>query len=272
MTAAVQRAGDEAARPVAIVTGAGRGIGAATARALAGDGWNLVLVDRAADDPAVPYPLATRAELESVAQECGAVPIVADVRTQADLDAAVASALEQYGRLDAAVAAAGVMASGGESWRVPDPVWDAVLGVNLVGVWRLARAAVPAILDRARPRRGRFVAVASVAGMTGMPLLGAYVAAKHGVVGFVRSLAAELGPHGVTANVVSPGSTDTEMLEATASIYGLAGAADFAVHHPSGRLVEPAEVAAMVRWLCSPESSGVTGAVLPVDAGMSAAQ
>ena len=261
-----------AARPVAVVTGAGRGIGAATARALATDGWHLVLVDRAADDPAVPYPLSTRDELEAVAEACGGTALVGDVRSQEDMNAAVAAALDSHGRLDAAVAAAGVMASGGQTWLVPDPVWDAVVDVNLAGVWRLARAALPALLDQPAPRRGRFVAVASVAGMTGMPLLGAYVAAKHGVVGLVRSLAAELGPHGVTANVVSPGSTDTEMLEATAAIYGLAGAADFAVHHPSGRLVEPTEVAALIRWLCSPESSGVTGAVLPVDAGMSAAQ
>lgn len=258
--------------PVAVVTGAGRGIGAATARALAADAWKLVLVDIAADDAAVPYPLATREELEAVADECRATAIVADVRNQAAVDGAIAAAIEAHGGLDAAVAAAGVMASGGETWEVTDDVWDVVLGVNLVGVWRLARAAVPALLARPSPRSGRFVAVASVAGMTGMPLLGAYVAAKHGVVGLVRSLAAELGPHGITANVVSPGSTDTDMLDATASIYGLADAAEFAVHHPSGRLVQPTEVAALIRWLVGPHSSGITGAVVPVDAGMSAAQ
>ena len=257
---------------VALLTGAGRGIGAATARLLAAEGWKLVLVDRAEDDPVVPYPLATRAELEAVAEECGATAVVGDVRSQPDLDGAVATAVRTYGHLDAAVAAAGVMASGGQAWRVTDPVWDVVMGVNLQGVWRLARAAVPALLERPAPRQGRFVAVASVAGMTGMPLLGAYVAAKHGAVGLVRSLAAELGPHGITANVVCPGSTDTDMLDATAAIYGLADAAEFAVHHPAGRLVQPTEVAALVRWLVGPDSSGVTGAVLPVDAGMSAAQ
>ncbi|HEV2368986.1 MAG TPA: mycofactocin-coupled SDR family oxidoreductase, partial [Acidimicrobiales bacterium] len=250
-------------RPVAVVTGAGRGIGAATARLLAEDGWELVLLDRGADDPAIPYPLATRQELEAVAAACKGIAVLGDVREQADLDAAVTTAVDTFGGLDAAVSAAGVMGSGGEAWRVPDATWDAVVGVNLEGVWRLARAAVPSLLARDEPRQGRFVAVASVAGMTGIPLLAAYAAAKHGVVGLVRSLAAELGPHGVTANVVSPGSTDTDMLLATASIYGLTDASEFAVHHPVGRLVRPTEVAGLIRWLVGPDSSGITGAVLP---------
>ncbi|HEX5268542.1 MAG TPA: mycofactocin-coupled SDR family oxidoreductase [Acidimicrobiales bacterium] len=257
---------------MAVVTGAGRGIGAATARALAASGWRVVLVDVAADDPAIPYRLSTRDELEKVAAECEGLAVVGDVRDQADMDRAVGAAVEHYGGLDAAVAAAGVMAGGVPTWSTADETWDALIGVNLQGVWRLARAAVPALLERPEPRQGRFVAVASVAGTTGMPLLGAYVASKHGVLGLIRSLAAELASHGVTANVVSPGSTDTDMLLATADIYGLADPADFAVHHPTGKLVRPDEVAALIRWVASPESSGVTGAVLAVDAGMSAVQ
>ncbi|HET6809596.1 MAG TPA: mycofactocin-coupled SDR family oxidoreductase [Acidimicrobiales bacterium] len=257
---------------VAVVTGAGRGIGAATARTLAGAGWRVVLVDAAADDPAVPYALSTPEDLDAVAAECGGVAVVGDVRRQEDMERAVAAAVETFGGLDAAVAAAGVMAGGVPSWSTADETWDVLMGVNLEGVWRLARAAVPALLDRPEPRQGRVVAVASVAGTTGMPLLGAYVASKHGVLGLVRSMAAELASHGVTANVVSPGSTDTHMLVATADIYGLADPAEFAVHHPTGRLVRPEEVAALIRWVVSPESSGVTGAVLAVDAGMSAVQ
>lgn len=257
---------------VAVITGAGRGIGAATARALAATGWRLVLVDVASDDPAIPYPLSTRAELEGVAEECGGLAVVGDVRRQEDMDRAVGAAVDRFGGLDAAVAAAGVMAGGVPTWSTPEESWAVLMGVNLEGVWRLARAAVPALLERPEPRHGRLVAVASVAGTTGMPLLGAYVASKHGVVGLVRSLAAELAPRGVTANVVSPGSTDTSMLLATAEIYGLADPAEFAVHHPTGRLVRPDEVAALISWVAGPESSGVTGAVLAVDAGMSAAQ
>jgi SDR family mycofactocin-dependent oxidoreductase len=257
--------------PVAVVTGAARGIGAVTARALAAEGWQLVLVDRCADDPALGYPLATRADLDAVVDSCGdAVGVVADVRDQAALDGAVATAVDRFGGLDAAVAAAGCIAGGSPGWEIGDDQWAAMVGVNLEGVWRLARSAVPALLARPAPRRGRFVAVSSSGGTDGLPLLAAYVAAKHGVNGLVRSLAAELGPHGVTANAVAPGSTRTAMLEASAAVYDLASVEGFTEHHLLGRLLEPEEVAALVAWVCGPTSGGVTGAVLPVDAGMTA--
>lgn len=260
--------------PVAVVTGAGRGIGAAAAEALAAVGWRLVLVDRGADDPALAYPLATAAQLEAVAERCGgperAVPVLADVRDQAGLDSAVAVAVERFGGLDAAVAAAGAVVGGPTAWETSDDEWSTMVGVNAEGVWRLARAAVPALLAQPEPRRGRFVAIASTGALVGLPQLSAYAAAKHAVVGLVRSLAVELGPHGVTANAVAPGSTRTAMLDASAAVYDLAHPDDFAAHHALGRLLDPAEVAAAIAWLCSPASSGVTGAVLPVDAGMTA--
>jgi SDR family mycofactocin-dependent oxidoreductase len=264
----------EPADQVALVTGAGRGIGAATAEALSAAGWRLVLVDRGADDPALDYPLPTPADLEAVAERCGgperAVAVLADVRDQAGLDLAVATAVERFGGLDAAVAAAGAVVGGPPAWETSDDEWSAMVGINAEGVWRLARAAVPALLARPEPRRGRFVAIASTGALVGLPQLSAYSAAKHAVVGLVRSLAAELGPHGVTANAVAPGSTRTAMLDASAAVYDLAHPDEFAAHHALGRLLDPAEVAAAVAWLCSPASSGVTGAVLPVDAGMTA--
>lgn len=261
--------------PVAVITGAARGIGAATARLLAAAGWRLVLVDRCADDPALGYPLATPADLDATVAECGgkagtATGVVADVRDQAALDAAVDEAVNRFGGLDAAVAIAGCIAGGTEGWSIPDEVWSTILAVNLEGPWRLAKAAVPALLARPEPRRGRFLAVASAGGAAGLPLLGAYCAAKHGVVGLVRSLAAELGPYGVTANAVAPGSTATAMLEASAPIYGLDGTAEFATHQFLRRLLAPEEPAALLAWLCGPSSSGITGAVLAVDGGMTA--
>jgi SDR family mycofactocin-dependent oxidoreductase len=263
---------------VAVVTGAGRGLGAATALALAGQGWRLLLLDRCANDPGVPYPLASAADLERVAAACRTaageagrvVARVGDVRAQDDLDAAVAAAVEGFGGLDAAVAAAGVLAGGTPAWATSEQVWDLLLDVDLTGVWRLARAAVPALLARSAPREGRFVAVSSAAGLGGLPLLAAYSAAKHGVLGLVRSLAADLAGTGVTANAVCPGSMDTPMLAATADLYGLAGPQAFAGHHLLGRLLDPAEVAAAIAWLCSPAGSGLTGAAVPVDAGMTA--
>jgi SDR family mycofactocin-dependent oxidoreductase len=260
--------------PVAVITGAGRGIGAATARALAGDGWSLVLVDRCEDDPVLRYALATQADLDAVVAACGgserAVGVTADVRDQAGLDAAVGIAVERFGGLDAAVAAAGCITGGWPTWEIPDAAWTTMLGVNLEGVWRLATAAVPALLARPAPRRGRFVAISSTGGTDGLPLLGAYVAAKHGVHGLVRSLAAELGPEGITANAVAPGSTRTAMLDASAAVYDLAGVEEFTRHHLLGRLLDADEVAALVAWVCGPASGGITGAVLPVDAGMTA--
>ena len=256
--------------PVAVITGAARGIGAATAARLAAAGWRLVLVDRAGDDPALPYHLATRADLDAVARACDGIAVVADVRDQPALTRAVGLAVDRFGGLDAAVAVAGGIAGGQVAWETDDAAWAAMLDVNVTGVWRLARAAVPALLQRPTPRQGRFVAVSSAGGTLGLPLLSGYSASKHAVVGFIRSLAAELGPYGVTANAVAPGSTETAMLEASAAVYGLASTEEFAGHHQLGRLVHADEVAALITWLCGPDSAAITGAVLPVDAGMTA--
>lgn len=262
------------ADPVAIITGAARGIGAATALRLADDGWRLVLVDRAQDDPALDYALATEAELHAVTERCGggdrAVAVVADVRDQSELDNAVGIAVDRFGGLDAAVAIAGAIHGGATTWETSDTAWSAMLGINLEGVWRLVRASVPALLQRPQPRRGRFIAVSSSGGTIGLPRLAAYAAAKHGVEGLVRSLAAELGGEGITANVVAPGSTATAMLDASAKVYGFEDPADFTTHHLQPRLIDPDEVAAVLHWLCGPDSSAITGAVLAVDAGMTA--
>lgn len=257
---------------VAIVTGAARGIGAATVTALAERGWCVLAVDRAADDPALPYPLGSRAELDSVIAGCAdpgrVAAFVADVRDPDALGAAVAEAEQRWGGLDAALAVAGVIAGGAPHWQLSAAEERAVLDVNLGGVLNLARAAVPALLRRPEPRSGRFLAVASAAATRGLPSLAAYCAAKAAVAGFVRALAVELGDSGITANAVSPGSTDTAILAESARLYGLPDAAAFAPQQPIRRLIEPGEVAAMLVHLAGAETGAITGAIIPVDGGL----
>jgi NAD(P)-dependent dehydrogenase (short-subunit alcohol dehydrogenase family) len=151
---------------------------------------------------------------------------------------------------------------------VPADQERAVLEIDLGGVLNLARAAVPALLRRPEPRSGRFLAVASAAATRGLPLLAAYCAAKAGVAGLIRALGVELGGTGVTANAVSPGSTATAMLDESARLYALTGAADFARQQPGGRLLDPEEIAALLAFLAGPGSSAMTGAVVPIDGGL----
>lgn len=259
-------------RRVALVSGAARGIGAATVRQLAADGWLVTALDVCADDPAVPYPLGTKADLLKTVEPLGdaGLAVVGDVRRFEDMRAAVDATVEQFGGLDAVVAAAGVLVGAPSAWTTDDHAWQVLLDVNLSGTWQLARAAIPALLARPEPRQGRFVAVSSAAGVQGLPQLAAYSASKHGVIGLVTSMAAELGPLGVTANVVCPGSTETEMLKASAAVYGLASAEEFSQHHLIPRLLQPEEIASAIAFLCGPGASGMTGAVIPVDAGMDA--
>jgi SDR family mycofactocin-dependent oxidoreductase len=258
------------ASPVALVTGAARGVGAATVAALAAGGWRVIAADRCADDPALPYPLGSRADLDRVAEAAGddVVAWVADARDPGALAAAVGEAERRWGGLDAAIAVAGVIAGGVPAWQFPVEQEAALLDVNLGGVLNLARAAVPALLRRPVPRRGRFIAVASAAATRGLPMLAAYCASKAGVAGFIRALAAELGGTGVTANAVSPGSTATPVLDESARLYSLPAAESFAGQQPLGRLLRPEEVAAVIAFLAGDGASGMTGAIVPVDGGL----
>ena len=257
-------------RRVALVTGAARGIGAATTRALTNDGWSVLAVDIDHDVPGLPYRLATAADLEAVVAAGPAerlASFVADVRDPDALAAAVAAAEEHWGGLDAAIACAGVIAGGVEQRDLPAAAEQAVIDINLGGVLNLARVAVPGLLRRPQPRSGRFVAVASAAATEGLDKLAAYCASKAGVAGLIRALAVELGPTGVTANAVSPGSTRTAMLDESARMYDLDDIEAFAHQQPLRRIIEPDEVAAVIAFLAGESSGAVTGAVIPVDGG-----
>jgi SDR family mycofactocin-dependent oxidoreductase len=255
---------------LAVVTGAARGIGAAVARRLAGEGWALLLVDACAPQPPADYPMPGPQDLAAVARECAAAgaggveELIADVG-----DGAVRDQLRALlaGRAPAAVVAAAGVIRGDPAWAVPDDAFELILRVNLLGVRHLADACVPAMMHAGA---GRIVAVSSAAALRAMPQLAAYSAAKAAVVGYVRALAADLAGTGVTANVVCPGSTRGPMLAASAAVYDLPGPEAFATQALLRRLLEPGEVAAAITWLCGPDSGALTGAVIPVDAGLTA--
>lgn len=244
--------------------------------ALAGNGWSVLAVDRAGDDPALPYPMGSEAGLSEVVAETNrraGTPdrvgaFVADVRDAAAVEAAVAEAETRWGGLDAAIAVAGVIAGGVPLWEVPVAQQQAVLDVDLGGVLTLARAAIPALLRCPQPRSGRFLAVASAAATRGLPMLAAYCAAKAGATGLIRALASELAGTGVTANAVSPGSTGTPILDESARLYHLPDAQVFAAQQPLQRLLEPVEVATVLAFLAGPAISGMTGGIVPVDGGL----
>ena len=159
------------------------------------DGWHVVAVDRAEDDPRLPYALGTAEQLAELASE-RVQPIAADVTDPEAMQAAVDMALKRWGGLDAIVAAAGVIAGGVPAWELDAEQERAVLEVNLGGVITAARVGIPALLRRPEPREGRFIAVASAAASKGLPMLAAYCASKAGVTGFIRALAVELGGTG----------------------------------------------------------------------------
>lgn len=235
---------------VALVTGAAGGIGSATVGRLVGQGYGVVGIDR------VEAP-----------ERDGVVHVVADVRDRAALQRAVEVALDRWGRLDAAVAAAAVIAGGRPLWETPEEELQELWDVDVRGVWNTAAVTVPPMLAGPAPSGCRFVAVASAAGTYGLYNLAGYNAAKHAVVGLVKGLAADLTATGVTAVAVSPGSTSTPMLTATAELYGVPDPGVFASNQLLGRVLDPDEVAATIAFCCSAEAAVLNGGVVHADGG-----
>ena len=261
----------------AVVIGAGRGIGAATAELLAHHGNAVVLADRACDDQRLPYALATREDLERSAERARAQAAdgslisttIVDVTDPDGLRQLIEETEAERGGIDAVVVTAGVIAGGVPLWEMPADALQAVLEVNLQGTINAARVAIPALLRRPSPREGRFVAVGSAAGHRGMPMISTYGAAKAGVVGLIRGLAAELRGTGVTANSVSPGSTDTPILAESARMYSIGESVAFAGQQPIERLIHPSEIARVIAYLAGPDSGAITGSDHLVDGGLS---
>ena len=236
----------------ALVTGASRGIGAATAKALAADGWSVGVNYRSDADGA-------RRTVEEIEAAGGsALAVQADVSDPAAADALFAQLEAELGPVLVLVNNAGVTADN-LSPALTDDDWDTVVATNLSGAFRLTRRALRPML---RARFGRIVNVASIVGTRANPGQANYAAAKAGLVGLTKTVAAEVARKGVTVNAVAPGLIETEMTG------GLDGT--LLSHVPAKRAGTPEEVAACVRFLVSPEAGYVTGTTLTVDGGLSA--
>jgi NAD(P)-dependent dehydrogenase (short-subunit alcohol dehydrogenase family) len=248
----------------AVVTGGGRGIGAAVAEELARLGATLTLLGR--DLPRL------RAHAERVAARWGteAGAEACDVADEAAVEAAFRAARDRRGDPYVLVNNAG-QALGAPLAETTVADWERMLAVNLTGTFLCTRAVLPAMTEA---RAGRIVNVASTAGLRGYPKTAAYTAAKHGVVGFTRALALETAKLGITVNAVCPGYTDTDMAaDAVRNLMDALGKSEaearqmIARVNPRGSLIRPEEVASAVGWLCLDAASGVTGQALAVAGG-----
>jgi len=248
----------------AVVTGGGRGIGAAIASELAALGARLTLLGR--DQTALErHAAALRSERGAEAQTGPC-----DVADAASVAKAFARARALFGDPYVLVNNAG-QAEGAPFADTPLALWNQLLAVNLTGAFLCAQQVVPAMLAA---KSGRIVNVASTAGLRGYARIAAYCASKHGLVGMTRALALETAKHGITVNAVCPAYTETDMSERAISAVmtgtGKARAEAAAMVTrviPRGTLIQPAEVASLVAWLCTPDASGVTGQALVVGGG-----
>ena len=263
--------------PAAVVTGSARGIGAATVDALVAAGWQVVAVDRSADDPALDYALATKADLEEVAGRHGDAvrAVVGDVRSPSDMRSAVDEAIRHFGGVQAAVAAAGVISGGPPLWETADAQWDAQFEVNVNGGRRhlaviCSRAGPAARRRRRRPGAIVWSPMASAAeGCSGCRAAGAYnVEARRDRIDALPGC--RPGRHGHHRQCGVPRlhpRPDARCVGRRLRTWRRPRG----VRQPpiaSSGSSSPAEPAALIAWLCGPDSGGVTGAALPVDGGM----
>ncbi len=272
--------GTRVAGKVALVTGGARGIGRAQAVRLAEEGADLVVVDRCEAVEHSTTPGASPEDLKETVRLVEAtgrriLPFQADVREQAALDAAVAEAVAELGGLDIVCATAGI-SSAGPAVDMAEDTWRTMLDVNLTGVWKTCKAAIPPM--REAGRGGSIVLVSSIAGLRGLVGVGHYAAAKTGVVGLMRALAQELADDRIRVNTVHPANTRTTMIQNEGTMHSFCPG----VEHPTQEqfeagtasmhllpvpMLDPVDIANASLFLASDEARYITGVTLPVDAG-----
>jgi NAD(P)-dependent dehydrogenase (short-subunit alcohol dehydrogenase family) len=244
---------------VALITGAGSGIGRATSIIFAREGARLILADVVAD--------AGQETLQAV-KEAGAeaVFLQTDVAQASAVEALIAKAVATYGRLDCAFNNAGIEGAGALTHKCTMENWNRVIAINLTGVWMCMKAEITQML--AQGGGGAIVNTSSLAGLAGSKGGPAYVASKHGVVGLTKAAALEYGRHGIRVNAVCPGPIRTPMMERIMAMSGNQAAEErFIKGEPLRRFGQPSEIGEAVAWLCSEHASYVTGIPMPVDGG-----
>jgi 3-oxoacyl-[acyl-carrier protein] reductase len=236
---------------IALVTGASRGIGAAIAQRLSSDGARVIGTATTAEGAA---------RISETLGRSGGRGAVLDVASQASIDALIDGVESQEGPVGILCNNAGITRDT-LLLRMKQEDWDAVLQTNLASVFRLSKAVLRGMM---KARKGRIISIASVVGLTGNAGQANYAAAKAGIVGFSKSLAREVGSRHITVNVVAPGFIDTDMTRALSEQQR----AGLSTQIPLGRLGLPADIAAAVAFLASPEAAYITGETLNVNGGM----
>ena len=267
---------------VALVSGAARGQGRSHAVRLAGEGADVIAVDICADPlETLAYSLSTEADLDETVRQIEAtgrraVKAVADVRSLAEMERAVQAGLAEFGQIDIVCANAGI-GTWAVVWEMTAQQWAEMIDINLTGVFNTVRAALPSMVQRGEG--GSLVLTSSTAGLRAYPNTAHYTAAKHGVIGLMKVLTQEVGPHRIRVNAVCPTTVRTPLVinDATFELFApdvetpgeddVRGAFEGLNILPGVAWIEPEDVSDAVLFLCSDAAKFITGVALPIDAG-----